>query len=71
MPQGRSTRVGCEADMLQNQAINSRLITSRSEAEEVGRERQGKITGLEARARRREKEKVGLVTETLYRRISN
>ena len=62
-PQVPSTKEACEADMLQNRPINNRSTTSHSEAEEEDQEELAKTTGLEARAKRRKREKVGLATE--------
>jgi hypothetical protein len=67
-PRAPNTKEACEVAMLQNHPINNRLSpSSRSAAEEQHREK-AKTTGLEARAKRRRKEKVGLVTEINHKR---
>lgn len=56
--------------MLQNRVINnSRSMIRRSEAEALDQEK-AKITGLEARAKRRRRGKVGLETERLLRDLN-
>ena len=62
-PRAPNTKEACEVDMVQNHPINNLLsLISHSAAEEEHREK-GRTTGLEARAKRRRREKVGLETE--------
>jgi len=73
-PQGPSTKEVCEVDMVQNRPINKPInnrlrvkksIISHSEAEEEAQGERARTTGLEARAKRRKREKVGLETESV------